>query len=384
MYPPVKNNDSLFVSHTDMSYSLWEELGIVAYYNGKIEAARFRIDTRILNSALSFDQKNRLLDLYKWYKWKLPVAKVHTISINDTNLPFLKGDIWRAYNPTIYRKKDRYLVNLRHGNYETTDAKNFKFRQSGDIVSTRNVIVEFDSQFNVLTDKISPVEFKIPDKYIVNTTTKIHGLEDCRWIGENSLLGTCRQFTPSELNKMVRIDVEPKTKTLVRMKPMTSPVLEEEGSCQKNWLPFLWKGEEAYIYHMNPFRIFTMKGALLSSWASKKGVTFDGLRGSAPPTVWSSAVMPKECLLVIAHFSHYGYEGRRYYHRFITLDDELQPSRLSKIFTIANDEAIQYVSGMCESLTEGYYIITYGVNDCNAFAAEVAKKTIEDALIYRL
>jgi hypothetical protein len=84
------------------------------------------------------------------------------------------------------------------------------------------------------------------------------------------------------------------------------------------------------------------------------------------------------------HYSYYGGEGRRYYHRFLTLDNKLQPSRLSKTFIIANDEAIQYVSGMCESLNEGGYVITYGVNDCKAFASEVEKKTIEEALVYKL
>jgi len=39
---------------------------------------------------------------------------------------------------------------------------------------------------------------------------------------------------------------------------------------------------------------------------------------------------------------------------------------------------------MCESLNGGNYIITYGVNDCNAFASEVDIKVIEEALIYKL
>ena len=385
IYNPVKNNDSLFVSHTDMSYSLWEEFGIIAYYTGKIEAARFRLDTRILNSALSFEQKNRLMDLYRWYKWKLPVEKTYRIGIGEEYLGFMKENIWRAYNPTIYKEDDRYLVNLRHANYETNDAKNFKFRNGSNIVLTRNVIVEFNANFEVLSDRFVPVEFKIPDKHIVNTTTLIHGLEDCRWIGTNSLIGTSRQFTPSELNKMVRIDVDMKTKTLVRMKPMACPIPAEESSCQKNWLPFIWKGEEAYVYHMNPFRIFSIKGQLISSWASTKGVSFDGLRGSAPPIPWKSSVMPNECLILVAHLSFYGPEGRRYYHRFLTLDGNLQPSRLSKIFVISEtDDAVQYVSGMCESMRSGKYIITYGVNDCNAFASEVNITTIEESLVYKL
>jgi len=384
LYPALKNNDSLFVSHTDMSYSLWEELGIIAYYTGKIDGARFRLDTRILNGALNFEQRNRLTDLYRWYKWKLPTVKQYKINIGEDIIPSLKADIWKAYNPTIYRENDRYLVNLRHANYETVNAKQFTFRSGGDIVMTRNVIVEFNSNFEVLKDRFEPVEFKIPEKYIVNNSTRIHGLEDCRWLGTKSLVGTSRQFYPSETNKMVRIDVDMKTKTLVRMKPLTSPVPAEEDMCQKNWLPFIWKGEEAFVYHLNPFRIFTMKGALISAWNSKKGVSFDGLRGSAPPVPWKSSIMPDECLILVAHYSFYGGEGRRYYHRFLTLDNNLIPSRLSKTFTIANDEAIQYVSGMCESLNGGNYIITYGVNDCNAFASEVDIKVIEEALIYKL
>jgi tetratricopeptide (TPR) repeat protein len=384
IYAPMKNNDSLFINHTDMSYTLWEELGIVGFYTGKVEAARFRLDMRILNGSLSFEQKNRLTDLYRWYKWKLPIKKEYSLKIEGDLVEFLKDPVWKGYNPSIQRDKDRYLVNLRHANYETVDAKHFSFRSGGSTVITRNVIVEFDANFQVLTDRIQPTEFKIPEKYIVNKTTQIHGLEDCRWIGNNSLIGTSRQFTPSELNKMVRIDFEPVKKTLVRMKPMMCPIPSEEESCQKNWLPFIWKGEECYVYHLNPFRIFTMKGALISSWSSKKGVSFDGLRGSAPPVLWNSPLFPNECLILIAHYSYYGGEARRYYHRFITLDKDLQPSRLSKTFTIANDEAIQYISGMSESLNDDCYIITYGVNDCKAFASEVEKKTIEDALIYKL
>ena len=384
IYTPVKNNDSLFINHTDMSYTLWEELGIIAFYTGKIEAARFRLDMRILNGSLSFEQKNRLTDLYRWYKWKLPVKMTYSLKIEGDLVEFLKDPVWKGYNPSIQRDRDRYLVNLRHANYETVDAKHFSFRSGGSTVITRNVIVEFDANFQVLTDNFPPTEFKIPEKYIVNKTTQIHGLEDCRWIGTNSLIGTSRQFTPSELNKMVRIDFEPKTKTLVRMKPMMCPIASEEGNCQKNWLPFNWKGEECYVYHLNPFRIYTMKGELISTWSSKKGVSFDGLRGSAPPVTWSSSVFPNECLILIAHYSYYGGDGRRYYHRFITLDNNLQPSRLSKTFIIANDEAIQYISGMSESLNEDCYIITYGVNDCKAFASEVEKNTIENALVYKL
>jgi hypothetical protein len=48
------------------------------------------------------------------------------------------------------------------------------------------------------------------------------------------------------------------------------------------------------------------------------------------------------------------------------------------------DDAIQYVSGMCVSLLEGHYVVTYGINDSQAWAIEVDAKVIEGAMTYAL
>ena len=382
IYNAIKNNDSLFVSHTDMTYTIWEELGIMAFYTGKHDVARFRLDSRILSSALTFDQKNRLTDLYRWYKWKIPVLNNYPLKVDES---ILGGELWKGYNPSIYRSKNRYIVNIRHANYETKDARHFHFRSGGDKVITRNVVVEMNSNFEILTDKHTPTELIIPDKYVVNKSTCIYGIEDCRWAGPDSLIGTSRQYNDSEMNKMVRIHIDMDTRNVVSLKPLLCPIGSEESNCQKNWLPFNWKGREYFIYHLNPFCIYNMNNEIVTTWNSKIGVSFDGLRGSAPPVPWSSPTMPKEALILIAHYSFYGGEGRRYYHRFLTLDSDLQPCRLSKTFTISpGDEAIQYVSGMCESLNSGAYIITYGVNDSSAFASEIDKKIIEEALMYKV
>ena len=91
---------------------------------------------------------------------------------------------------------------------------------------------------------------------------------------------------------------------------------------------------------------------------------------------------------MVAHFSYYGGGsssggGRKYYHRFITLGADLVPSRISKIFCLG-DAHIQYVAGMCESLTAGNYVLTMGVNDSEAWAVEVAGSVIQAALFQEL
>jgi len=137
-----------------------------------------------------------------------------------------------------------------------------------------------------------------------------------------------------------------------------------------------------YIYRINPFTVFTTDNEKVFEWTSPGPITFDGMRGSAAPSAWTSPAQPTEALIIVAHFSHYG-DGRQYYHRFITLDADLKPVRISKIFLLA-DEAIQYVAGMCQSLTPGNYCISYGINDSQAWVAEVAKAEIEKSLFYVL
>ena len=62
---------------------------------------------------------------------------------------------------------------------------------------------------------------------------------------------------------------------------------------------------------------------------------------------------------------------------------DLKPRRMSRIFSLCDDK-IQYVAGMCERIGGGGYVITYGVNDSQAWAIEVAAETIEAALEYHL
>jgi hypothetical protein len=56
---------------------------------------------------------------------------------------------------------------------------------------------------------------------------------------------------------------------------------------------------------------------------------------------------------------------------------------MSRIFTMA-DDPIQYVAGMCKSLDQNGYVITYGINDSQAWYMEVKNEVIEESLVYEL
>jgi len=388
-WAPLENNDILFVSHSDMRYSVWEELGIVAYYVKRPEAARFRLDKRIMCSANTFMERNRLLDLYQWYKWQIPfVQRVRLDVGNPESVPWLGEGIWRPFNPTVRKEEDRYVINLRHANYQTSDANHYSYRGHHGNIITKNVVADFGPTFQVVNDRRAPMELVIPAEYVINKGTNIHGIEDCRWLGSSSLIGTTRQFHTSDMNRMIRVDLNYAARAVVRLKPLSAPIAQEDRDCQKNWLPFVWRDQECYVYRINPFLVYTMGGEKVLEWRPSDPVTFDGLRGSAAPTPWKSAKYPGEEWLMVAHFSYYAGGsgsggGRKYYHRFITLGPDLVPSRISKIFCLG-DAHIQYVAGMCESLTAGNYVLTMGVNDSEAWATEIAGSVIEEALFQNL
>ncbi len=395
LYKPLVNRDILFVNFRDMTYTIWEELGITAFYTNRTEGARFRLDRKVMESGISFWEHNRLLELYHWYNWRLPtVGERKALRIDEFHLEFLGEGFWRPFNPSIRLAPtgDHYILNLRHANYETKEARIYTFRAKEGLVITRNVIVPMNAKFEVLTDASGgvarPFELLMPPSSIVNTSTTIHGIEDLRWLGETSLIGTGRQFYPSETNKMVRIDIDYATSTVKSLKPLPCPNPHEEKDVQKNWLPFVWRGEDVFIYKINPFQVFTVRGYTKRvEWSPKPGlgITFDNLRGSAPPVAWKSAAWGREALVMVVHFCFYGSgdEGRRYYHRFITLNDDLTPSRISRIFSLCDDK-IQYVAGMCPAISGNGYVLTYGVGDSQAWAIEVTKETIEGSLEYSL
>ena len=385
LWKPVKNNDVLFITHTDMKYTVWEELGVVGFYAGRKEATQTRLDSVSLSNSLDFHQRNRIHDLYQWYKWHIPLTQKVRMRVPEGDLPWLKEGCWESFNPSIRREGDRYVVNLRTANYQTSNAWDYTYRGYDGLILTRNVIVDMNNKFEILYDKKATTEFSIPEQYVINKETRIHGVEDCRWLGTTSFIGTTQQFGTNNTNRMIRVDIDGASRSIIRLKVLTAPIATEDGDCQKNWLPFIRGGQELFIYKINPFLICTIKNEKVVEWKPPPHISFDGLRGSAPPVPWKSTVQEKEAWLLVVHFCHYGPggKGRMYYHRFITLGDDLVPSRISKV-VVFGDEAIQYVSGMCESLIPGRYIITMGVNDSQAWALETESSTIEASLIYAL
>lgn len=375
-----KNTAMLFVNHGNMS-TFWEELGILAYYVDKKSVARWRLDEYMLSLEFDWNKRNSILSSYKWYEEKVKCTKFRRLEFPLDSVPWSgesDSGIWRCYNPSIrLRSDDTYDLNLRYANYSTVDAKNFPYRGRHGTIETRNLqcILRGDYTFQEECN-----ELIIPEKYLLRKNNHIVGVEDCRYVQGTDgsiFFATGRQTSTYDSNQIVLISFFDRENITVM--PLDAPGGHAQGQCQKNWLPFMHEGAVKFVYQINPFEVWDLGGKLTIRWKSDK-ISLDGFRGSAGPVPWRSEKESSERFLMVIHNSHYSDGGRRYYHRFLTLDYNLKPVRLSLVCRWT-DDSIEYVSGLCpKRCGEDAYIVVFGTKDSEAYLAEMSKESIEKML----
>jgi hypothetical protein len=214
----------------------------------------------------------------------------------------------------------------------------------------------------------------------------VRGIEDCR-LTQNTekmeFLGTSMSYTQDGSNKIFHVWREAGDATW-SLKQMPLPPGVSPGEAQKNWLGFRHGGELLYIYGFSPFKICDAAGNVRVNVQTNEGpLKLREYRGSAGPAAWSSPAYPDEAFLCVMHKVYIGDAGRRYYHRFMTLDKDLKPSRVS-CYVRMTSEKVEYWSGMCPSIEGDSYWITYGTRDSEAYIAEMLTPAIESLLMYNM
>jgi hypothetical protein len=379
--PPAKNNDVLFVNQRDTDYHLWEELSIVAYYNGLSRQAWLQIDKLDLTTKLHWHDFNRIFGQLHWYDWYLKPRRQTRFQPPTELLPWAtepEATVWQPFNPSIRVKGDGYLVNLRYANYYTAEAKHYHYRGFDGKVLTRNCLMYVPREAGWNNPRTLE-EIKISDS-IPQRDHYIRGVEDCRLIqgtNEMEFLGTSQSYSDNGTNKIFH--AWRGKEWFIKQMPLPAGV--DPGEAQKNWLGFKHRAELLYIYSFSPFKICDAEGKTRVE-APFGRFSLKEYRGSAGPVPWKSADS-SEAYLCVMHKVYVGDEGRRYYHRFMTLDKDLRPSRVSCLLRMTK-ERIEYWSGMCLSIEGDSYWITYGTRDSEAYIAEILTSSIESLLMYNM
>jgi tetratricopeptide (TPR) repeat protein len=382
---PSRNQDVLFVNQRDLDYHLWEELAIVGYYSGLRPQTWLQLDQLDLKTRLNWHEFNVLFGNMHWYDWCLKPRRQTQFQVKLPWSEEPESAAWQPFNPSIRVKPDGsgYLVNLRCANYYTAEAKHYHYRAFDGQVLTRNCLMEVPREGG-WNNPTSMEEIKIDPKFAQHDHY-IRGIEDCRLIqGTDAMefLGTSQSYSDNKTNKIFHVWRDSSEATW-SLKQMPLPVGVSPGETQKNWLGFKHEDELHYIYNFSPFRVCDASGKVKVEVATDKGpLSLREYRGSAGPAPWKSAIAD-EAYLCVMHKVYIGDDGRRYYHRFMTLDAQLRPSRVS-CFVRMTKERVEYWSGMCPSLEGDSYWITYGTKDSEAYIAEMATTEIEPLLMYNL
>jgi len=388
---PVNNQDILFVNKRDVDFQIWEEAGILAYYTNLQRPMWLRTDALDLTCKLGWHDFNTLFSQMHWYDWCFKPRRHVRFQLPVERLPWAgeaEAAAWQPFNPSIRMKSDRsgYTVNLRYANYYTEEAKHYHYRAFHGQVLTRNCLMDVPLE-NGWNNPSRVEEIKIDPAYKQDEGNYIRGVEDCRLAlhtDDLEYMGTSRSYSDNGTNKIFHVwrGTEEKTWHL-RQLPLPPGVSKEET--QKNWLPFRHGGELLYIYSFSPFKICNSEGQVKvevdTANSSQHKLSLKEYRGSAGPAAWSSDLRKDEAYLCVMHKVYIGGDGRRYYHRFMTLDRDLRPSRVS-CWVRMTKERVEYWSGLTPSIEGDTYWVVYGTKDSEAYISELKKEDIEATLFY--
>ena len=381
---PARNNDVLFVNARDMNNDIWEEIAILSFYTNRKKQAWLQLDQLDLKTKLNWHEFNSLFGHMHWYDWCLKPRNLTRFQIPLDKLPWAsegEGAAWQPFNPSIRVKGDKYLVNLRYANYYTAEAKYYNYRAFHGKVLTRNCLTTMNGgEWN---NPLTVEEIKVSSKFSQHDH-HIQGVEDCRLIQASEdleFLGTSQSYSHNKTNKIFHV-WRGEDESEWSLKQMPLPPGVNPGDTQKNWLGFKHEGELHYIYNFSPFKVCDAAGKVKVEMNGSP-LNLREYRGSAGPVPWTSSSASAEAYICVMHKVYIGEDGRRYYHRFMTLDSNLQPSRVS-CFVRFTKERVEYWSGMCPSLGGDSYFITYGTRDSEAYIAEMGAADIEPLLMYNM
>jgi len=382
---PTRNHDVLFVNKRDVEYHIWEELGILGFYTDLSKQTWLQLDQLDLVTRLHWHDFNKLFGSMYWYDWCLKPRRQTRFQVPMDRMPWSgepQAACWQPFNPSIRVKPDGsgYLVNLRCANYFTAEAKHYHYRAFHGQVLTRNCLMDVPREAG-WNNPASLEEITIDPKFS-QRDHYIRGVEDCRLIqGTDAMefLGTSQSYSENGTNKIFHVWREAH-ETTWSLRQMPLPVGVNPNETQKNWLGFQHNGRLHYIYNFSPFKVCDASGVAVVDVPMNGSLSLKEYRGSAGPVPWNAK---DEAYLCVMHKVYIGDDGRRYYHRFMTLDKDLKPSRIS-CFVRFTKERVEYWSGMCPSLEGDSFWITYGTRDSEAYIAELTVATIENLLMYNV
>lgn len=368
---PYPKDDILFVSHPVYDYLIDEDISISAYYTPHQHEGFDAANRLILKKGVPYYTKDQA---YRNIMFYLPEIKATYLPIS-IKLPLInqqQTETYLAMNPSIQKTENGYCMICRTVNYLHEKGQyQYLDRVSPGIIRTRNFLVEYDKNLNLLSQK-EIVETSPRKKFL---SRPIEGLEDCRLVKfKNTYYFTCSTAdTDPDGQIQISLAQTKEGKDQVEVTKLTS-FQSPQNRVEKNWLPFVKDNSLMAIYSYDPFIIYKLKDDGKLEEVKKYTPEFDGtsFRGSAGPIEFDNGY------LVLVH--EVAFDKQRYYmHRFVYLDKDFNMKKLSKPFFFKAKD-VEYCCGMCPGHTNKKIILSIGIRDQEAHLALVDQDVIRSML----
>lgn len=276
-------------------------------------------------------------------------------------------------NPSILRTAEGYLVCCRAVSYRIDGWQRYRSMEPDGVHRTRNLLLRLDRDLGFLG------QTEVHDDDGVLRPLREHavrGLEDGRLVlldGETAFTCTTTEHHPAGPHRISLLTVDG-AGGLVRHVPLTGHGDERP---QKNWLPFLdeTSGELRAVYGYEPLEVLRIDpetGQCTVAVSRPTGRNLEAFRGSAGP-VKIPAELGGGRLLLVHHVADHG--RRTYYQRFLRVDEEWNLRDASRPFTFMKRE-IEFPAGACLSHSGEELLVTFGVEDREAWLCRIPLATV--------
>jgi tetratricopeptide (TPR) repeat protein len=359
------------------NYHFDEELSIAAYYTQFKADGIEACNEAILNPTTPWWVKDQTYRNLVFYNSCLTGCRYMPIELDFPLIQEGSDERYHPMNPSIQKTPDGYAVICRTVNYTQTGAKIFNTIDSNGIYRTRNFLAEYDSEFNLKSQKEIVDDVQRERLY----SCSVVGLEDCRIFNyDNSSWFTC---TTSDTNPTGQRQIslckladeqDAQARSLDFLIPLQGP---DPYRCEKNWLPFVKDGEMQMVYSCHPFTVFKPNletGACKTVLRYEPKHDFSRFRGSAGPIPFNGGY-----LMLVHEVIHQADFSRNYFHRFLFLDENLVVTKLSTPF-IFKHAGVEFCCSMTLDHTSTQLILAIGIEDREAYLGFIDLKAVDSLL----
>lgn len=335
------------------------------FSSGDLE--RLAIDTDSFIRSLEYDYQTFNGNDYECSTFKLP-AEINKINVITDQID--GKNYYSPLNPSIVKIDNIFYISVRAVNYRNHLANNYQIL--GKNVVNKNYLLLFNNQFEqILQMEIIDNSMKV-DGPIVS-----EGLEDIRLFvnhdGDLSILANASDITEAKIPTMIKAKLNPETGHTSNFS------IYQAQEPERNWLPFVHDGISKAIYSYHPFKIkdITNDENIMNDIVSiNYNQIFNNFKGSSGPIKFD--YLGQSGYLILIHQCFPVKHGLNYFQRFIWLNSKFEICCLSPLFYLL-EESVEFISGMC--LDNNRLILTFGLNDREAYMAELSVRVI-DSILY--